>query len=180
MPRIRTLKPEHKSHRKVGCLSDREYRLWVGLITEADDEGRFVAEADQLRAVIFPYAVGLEVADVTAARDHLALVGLIKLYTKRQIVYGMFPDWLQHQKIDRPRPSILPRDRLRERSSRTRRGSDLIGPDRTRSDRTGSPRAREGERGAFPKERFAHANGNRPGWLEESDERMRAKMAENN
>ena len=54
-PRIRTIKPEHKQHRKVGQLTDFQYRLWVGLITEADDEGRLVGNAPQLRALIFPY-----------------------------------------------------------------------------------------------------------------------------
>ena len=44
MPRIRTLKPEHRQHRKVGALDHVSYRLWVGMILEADDEGRLVCE----------------------------------------------------------------------------------------------------------------------------------------
>jgi len=37
----------------VGQLPDFEYRLWVGLITEADDARRLVCDADQLKALIF-------------------------------------------------------------------------------------------------------------------------------
>ena len=48
MPRIRSLKPEHKQHRRVGMLTDLQYRLWVGLITEADDDGRLVGNTSQL------------------------------------------------------------------------------------------------------------------------------------
>ena len=40
MPRIRTLKPEHRQHRKLGPLDHLTYRLWVGMILEADDAGR--------------------------------------------------------------------------------------------------------------------------------------------
>jgi hypothetical protein len=51
VPRIRSLKPDHRTHRCVGKFSDREYRLWVSMILEADDEGRLVVDADQLRVV---------------------------------------------------------------------------------------------------------------------------------
>jgi len=45
--------PSTRSDRKVGQLPDFEYRLWVGLITEADDADRLVCHADQLKALIF-------------------------------------------------------------------------------------------------------------------------------
>lgn len=108
MPRIRTLKPEHKVHRKVGQLEDRPYRLWVGLVTEADDEGRFVADADQLRALVFPYQTRLTTAKVDAALDALASVGLVTLYRSNGTRYGCFPDWTEHQKISHAIPSKLP------------------------------------------------------------------------
>lgn len=53
MPRIRTLKPEHRGHRKIARLSDAAYRGWIGLINEVDDDGRVVYDPDCLNAAIF-------------------------------------------------------------------------------------------------------------------------------
>jgi len=107
VPRIRTLKPEHKVHRKVGRLDDRTYRLWVGLITEADDEGRFVADADQLRVVVYPYQ-RLPSSKVDASLSTLASVGLVTLYQVNGTRYGCFPDWEAHQRISHGLSSKLP------------------------------------------------------------------------
>src|SRR6266478_4836569 len=54
-PRIRSLKPEALQHRKVGRLSDRSFRLWLGLITQADDEGRMIWDPAQFRLLVFGY-----------------------------------------------------------------------------------------------------------------------------
>lgn len=109
MPRIRTLKPEHKVHRKVGPLSHLAYRLWVGMLTEADDEGRLVGDLAQLRAVILPYhPLSLEKLDATL--EAISRAGLIRRYECRGIPYIAFPSWADHQKRDAHHftPSKLP------------------------------------------------------------------------
>ena len=108
MPRIRTLKPEHKQHRKIGPLSDRDYRLWVGLVTEADDAGRLVADPGQLCALVFPYHPRVTAAQLGAALDRLAALGLIRLYTVAGTRYADLPSWRDHQRISHPAPSMLP------------------------------------------------------------------------
>jgi hypothetical protein len=107
MPRIRSLKPEHRQHRKVGPLSDREYRLWVGMICEADDQGRLVADPRQLRVLIFGYQQITD-DDVEEAIQKLTKVGLIDLYEVDKVRYANFPSWHDHQRINRPTPSKLP------------------------------------------------------------------------
>lgn len=135
MPRIRTLKPEHKVHRKVGRLEDRSYRLWVGLVTEADDEGRFIADTEQLRALVFPYQPKLSLEKVDAALGTLASVGLVTLYRVNGTRYGCFPDWTEHQKVSHPYPSKIPpcsedsgtfQNVLEDSSLARARGSDPI------------------------------------------------------
>jgi hypothetical protein len=129
MARIRSLKPEHLSHRKVGKLSDREYRLWVGMILQADDVGRLVADADQLRMLIFGYHRTVTVAHIEAGLRTLERLGLIVLYEVGRVRYAWFPSWRDHQRIDRPKESILPpppidaqhRRGIVEESSRDRR-----------------------------------------------------------
>lgn len=118
MPRIRTLKPEHRQHRKVGPLDHITYRLWVGMILEADDEGRLVYDAAALRVLIFGYHVDVTRAIIEDSTSALAAIGLIRRYVVNGQNYVDFPSWHDHQKIDRPRPSLLP---TYEASSKARR-----------------------------------------------------------
>lgn len=145
MPRIRTLKPEHRQHRKVGRLSDREYRLWVGLILEADDEGRLVEDLGALRLAVFGYHHNVTEQQVDAALAALDSLGLIRRYIVEPSTNLIdLPSWHDHQRIDRPRPSLLqPYDtsssirRTFDESSPTPR-ADLIGSDRIGKDRKGT------------------------------------------
>jgi len=108
MPRIRTLKPEHRQHRKLGPLDHLTYRLWVGMILEADDAGRLVYDPDQLRALIFAYHPKVSRAIVEASASCLESVGLIRRYVSDGQIYAWFPSWLDHQRLDHPTPSKLP------------------------------------------------------------------------
>jgi hypothetical protein len=163
MPRIRTIKPECHQHEKVGGLSDRRFRLWVGLITQSDDEGRQVASAEQLRTVIWGYHPSVTVKQVEEDLQHLSKLGLIRLYRVQKRRYLDFPTWKVHQRISKPTPSRLPPHphgqtfrahpeskfqessrntpgALSEPSRRTPHGSDLIGSDLIGKDRKGSDR----------------------------------------
>lgn len=108
MPRIRTLKPEIWSDEALGACPRDARLLFVGLITQADDEGRFRAAPALLRASIFPYDESLTRDRVQAWLDALAEAGLVILYTVKGQRYGQFPAWTSHQKIDRPSESKLP------------------------------------------------------------------------
>ena len=108
MPRIRTLKPEHRQHRKVGPWSDRVYRLFVSMILEADDEGRFICDASHLRAVTWPYHPKVTVAHVEEAVQSIAASGMLCLYSVEGVRYAVWCSWGDHQKISHPYPSIYP------------------------------------------------------------------------
>jgi len=108
VPRIRSLKPEHKQHRKIGPLTDRQYRLWVGMLTEADDEGRLVADPAQLRLQVFGYHPRVRIEHVVEALQALDSAHLIELYTVEGIQYAAFPSWRDHQYIQKRQTSKLP------------------------------------------------------------------------
>jgi len=108
MPRIRTLKPDHRQHRKVGALSDQHYRLWVSMILEADDEGRLVCDPSHLRAMTFGFQRKVTVAHVEDGVRRLAELGLVRLYRVASTWYADFHSWTDHQRINRPTPSKLP------------------------------------------------------------------------
>ncbi len=110
MPRIRTLKPEAWSHRKVGRLSIPARQLWTVMITQADDDGREIADPGQLRVLAFPYDREITDEQVAGWRDEIAAPGLIQLYEVDGVLYAHFPSWRDHQRIHRNHytPSKLP------------------------------------------------------------------------
>jgi hypothetical protein len=89
-------------------LPDRQYRLWVGMITEADDDGRLVADPVWLRVIVFGYQPKTTARHVAEAMDALAGVGLIRVYRCAGVLYAQFPSWSDHQKVQHPTSSALP------------------------------------------------------------------------
>lgn len=126
MPRIRTLKPEHRQHRKVGKLSHIAYRLWIGMILEADDEGRLICDAEQLRVVVFGYHPKVSVQTTEAAIQELAESGLVRTYTSEHVRYADLPSWKDHQRIDHPTKSVLPSPSEEDRPYKKIRVPDAV------------------------------------------------------
>ena len=52
---------------KIAALSDFEFRLWVGLITQADDAGRGDARPAIIKGRVFPFRERLSIKDIDAA-----------------------------------------------------------------------------------------------------------------
>jgi hypothetical protein len=109
MPRIRTLKPEALQHRKVGRLSDQAFRLWIGFLTQADDEGRLRWDAHQYRLLVWGYHEEIGVGYVEEALDELLDVGLVVHYGPADEPMIALPSWADHQRVDHPRLSGLPK-----------------------------------------------------------------------
>jgi hypothetical protein len=108
MPRARVMWPEHRAHRKVGTLTDQHYRLWVGLIMEADDDGRVLIDAFELRAKVFPFRTTVPAGAIKTGIRRLAQRRLIVLYQRAGIHYAYFPSWRDWQHPKYPTPSKLP------------------------------------------------------------------------
>jgi hypothetical protein len=78
-----------RTSKKVGALSWFERDLFSGLIHVADDFGRFEADADMLRAVLYaPCLSKVSGRDVGKALVRLHQAGLVKLYTHEARGYG--------------------------------------------------------------------------------------------
>jgi hypothetical protein len=103
--RIRTLKPYVWEDEKLGSVSREARLLFIGLITLADDEGRFRAAVPVIVGHVYPY-------DRDAARRvprwmrELVNANLIELYSEG--AYGYLPGWAKHQRITHPSPSLIP------------------------------------------------------------------------
>lgn len=155
MARIRTIKPEIWMSPQVMNLSHGARLLFLGLITQADDEGIGIADPRKLKAAIFG-GDDITSADVRRMLDEISAQRLAVLYedASHGNLYQL-PSWKSHQSIDRPRKSVYPsptvatnppphRRTLDESDTRPREGSDRTGPEwKGREGSVARARARE-------------------------------------
>ena len=107
MPRIRTLKPEFPQSESMGRVS-REARLcFILLWTIADDAGRLRASSRMLASLLYPYDDDAP-GKIEAWLCELEREGCVRRYEGDGNKYLDMPNWLKHQKIDRPSPSRIP------------------------------------------------------------------------
>lgn len=107
MARIRTIKPSFWGDEAVTELSRDARLLLVGLISSADDQGRFMASHAVISGYVFPYD-GITPAKLTQWLDEIRATGIVEFYAVGRREYGWFPKWKKHQKINRPQTSPLP------------------------------------------------------------------------
>lgn len=107
MARIRTIKPSFWGDDNVCRLTWDARLLLVGIISMADDEGRFIATPQSVLGYVFPHE------SVSTARFHKLMseitdTKIVALYEDRGRQYGCLPNWRKHQRISKPSPSPLP------------------------------------------------------------------------
>ncbi|HXO86920.1 MAG TPA: hypothetical protein VN803_15465, partial [Gemmatimonadales bacterium] len=109
--RIRSIKPEMRQDERYARLTYPARELFNGLITMADDEGRFRALTSQIVGHIFPYDEERDAELYQRIREWVAEIkdsGMVLFYLAENVPYGAFRHWAKHQKINRPTPSDLP------------------------------------------------------------------------
>ena len=84
---------------KIALLSDFEFRLWVGLITQADDVGRGDARPAIIKGRVFALRERTTLKDIENAIRRLAACGCVSLYTVGGKPYYEFPNWAAHQRV---------------------------------------------------------------------------------
>ena len=95
----RIIKESITTSEKLASLSDFEFRLWIGLITQADDAGRGDARPAVIKGRVFPFRERLTVKDVGSSLRALADKGCVTLYEIGGRPYFYFPNWSKHQRI---------------------------------------------------------------------------------
>ena len=95
----RIIKESLCSSEKIASLSDFEFRLWIGLITQADDAGRGDARAAIIKGHVFPFRERVSIKDIDAALQVLAAKGCVALYKVDGKPYFLFPGWVKHQRV---------------------------------------------------------------------------------
>lgn len=107
MARIRTIKPQFWGDVEVVDLSIPARYLALGLISMADDDGRFLASVNAISGYIFPHDA-VNPKQISRWLDEIQSVGFAQFYRVGRADYGCLPNFRKHQRISHPRESPLP------------------------------------------------------------------------
>jgi len=108
--RKRSISPAIWEDEKVQSLSGDEFKLYIYLISNADDEGRLEVDPEEIYRGAFPGRTDLGAPDIARMINAMAtdrLVGLYKGDGDDQ-VFLHHPRWRRYQKVCRPSKSRLP------------------------------------------------------------------------
>lgn len=108
MARKRMIDPSFWSDEKLGECSRDERLLFMGLVSNADDEGYGRANPKLLRSSVFPYD-DLRVSDLEKWLSRLGGLNLIVLYAVSGQAYYYLPNFTKHQTINKPTESTFPK-----------------------------------------------------------------------
>ncbi|MFF7262237.1 hypothetical protein ACFZCL_18415 [Streptomyces sp. NPDC008159] len=109
MARIRTIKPEAFFSESLAEVSVNAERTFFGLLTQADDQGRFRDNAAIINGLLWPLRAEHTAVHAEDDLQQLADAGLICRYTGcdgRRYLHAV--TWSEHQKIDKASQSRLP------------------------------------------------------------------------
>ena len=89
-------------------LSNLAKLVFIGMFSNADDEGRGRAKPAYLKSIIFPYDENMRVSDVDKALDEIASNMSVTFYTYNGNEYYSLDNWSKWQRVDKPQPSTIP------------------------------------------------------------------------
>lgn len=108
MARIRTIKPQFWGSKDIVPLSIGARLLALGLVSFADDEGRFIATAKAIGGYVFPQDDGIKDAQIMRWLNEIETTKFAVIYEVDGCRYGVLPKFRSHQRISHPQASILP------------------------------------------------------------------------
>ena len=107
MARKRMISPEIWDSENFSKLSVLAKLIFIGMFSNADDEGRGRAKAAFLKSKLFPYDDSMRVADIEAALDEVAANMSVTIYSHDGNEYYSFDNWNKWQRVDKPSPSSI-------------------------------------------------------------------------
>lgn len=107
MARKRMIDPDFWSDEKLGSRTRDERLLFMGLISNADDEGYGRANVKLIKANIFPYDDDIKPKEIEKMLVNLQ--GLVYIYMIDGQEFYFLPNFLKHQVINKSTTSKLPK-----------------------------------------------------------------------
>lgn len=110
MARRRMIDPDIWFNDKFTMLPDAARLFFIGIFSNADDDGRLKASPKYLKAHIFPYDETKTIENIKSWRDQCAEQKLIIIYSVNGQECLVLPGWKEHQQIrkDTYHPSEIP------------------------------------------------------------------------
>lgn len=108
MARKRMIDPSMWINEDFGTLSILSKLVFIGLFSNADDEGRGKASPAYIKAVLFPYNDDLRIADIEKALLEISSKMSVIFYSCNENKYYTLTSWNTFQKIDKPTDSKIP------------------------------------------------------------------------
>ncbi len=106
MSRIRTVKPGFWADEDLSKLPEFTHMLACSLLNYADDEGYFNANIGLIKAACFPLRETS--VSIHGVLSDLSVIGYIQLFDgSDNKQYGKVTNFLEHQRVNRPRPSRI-------------------------------------------------------------------------
>lgn len=88
-------------------LSTLAKLVFIGLFSNADDEGRGRAKAIYIKSILFPYDEVIRVTDIEKSLDEIAANMSITFYSRDGEYYSL-ENWSKWQRVDKPQKSQIP------------------------------------------------------------------------
>ena len=108
MARKRMIDPNIWNSEDFARLSTLAKLVFIGMFSQADDEGRGRANPLYLKSVLFPYNGKIRTAEVGKALREIAEHMSVVFYRNEEKEYYMLTHWKGFQVINKPTPSKLP------------------------------------------------------------------------
>ncbi len=108
MARKRMIDPGIWQSEDFGKLSTLAKLVFIGLFSNADDEGRGRANAVYLKSILFPYEESIRSADIDKTLSEISSNMSVVFYSCDGNTYYSLYNWDKWQTINRPTPSKIP------------------------------------------------------------------------
>lgn len=107
MARRRMIDPNFWQSEDVYKLTIRQRLLFIGLFSNADDEGKLRGNPAFIRSIIFPYE-DFNISDIEHDLLMIKQIESIKQYEIEGSKYIKITNWFKFQRVDKPQPSMIP------------------------------------------------------------------------
>ena len=109
MARRRMIDPNIWQSEDFSKLSTLAKLVFIGLFSQADDEGRGRAKPIYIKSILFPYDEKVRLIDIETALSEIALNLSVTFYSVGNgNEYYSLNNWENWQTIDKPKPSKIP------------------------------------------------------------------------
>lgn len=109
MARRRMIDPNIWQSEDFARLSTLAKLVFIGLFSQADDEGRGRAKPIYIKSILFPYDEKVRLIDIETALSEIALNLSVTFYSADNgNEYYSLDNWGNWQTIDKPKPSKIP------------------------------------------------------------------------